>query len=104
MKTGFIAGAMLAMLLSGALAVAGDAVKGKEKSMLCAGCHGVAGISVTPIIPNLAGQKEQYLVKAINDYGAGKRKDPMMSSIAQGLNDEAIADLAAYFSQLGATQ
>jgi len=103
MKASFITVAVFAMLLSGA-AVAGDVASGKEKSMLCAGCHGETGISITPTIPNLAGQKEQYLVKAIKDYRDGKRKDPMMASIAQGLKDDDIVDLAAYFSQLRVSQ
>ena len=99
MKASFIAAVVFAMLLSGA-AAAGEVASGKEKSMLCAGCHGEAGISITPTIPNLAGQKEQYLIKAIKDYRGGKRKNPMMSGIAQGLSEDDIVDLAAYYSQL----
>jgi cytochrome c553 len=32
--------------------------QGKSKAQLCAGCHGIDGISVGPEFPNLAGQKE----------------------------------------------
>jgi len=49
-------------------AMAGDATAGKAKSQVCAGCHGMNGVSMVPTYPNLAGQKEQYLVKAINDF------------------------------------
>ncbi len=79
---------------------AADAIAGKEKSMLCSGCHGANGISLTPDIPNLASQKEAYLIKAIKDYREGSRKNPMMNSIAQGLSDDDIVNLAAYFSSL----
>ncbi len=73
---------------------------GKEKSALCAGCHGVDGISLVDDIPNLAGQKEAYLIKVLKDYRSGTRKNPMMSSIAQSLNDTDILDLATFYSSL----
>lgn len=79
---------------------AGDAAAGKDKSMLCAGCHGANGISISPNIPNLAGQKEAYLAKAINDFKSGARKDGMMSSVASGIADADVADIAAYFASL----
>lgn len=86
--------------LGAAPLVLADAVAGKEKSALCAGCHGSDGISLVDEIPNLAGQKEVYLVKVLGDYRSGTRKNPIMSSIAQGLSDDDIRDLAAYFSSL----
>jgi len=82
------------------VSLAADAAAGKEKSMLCSGCHGADGISLTPDIPNLASQKEAYLVKAIKDFRVGSRKNPMMNSIAQGLSDDEIANLAAYYASL----
>ena len=47
---------------SAAVHAAGDAAAGKEKSALCAGCHGADGNAVVPMYPRLAGQHEQYLV------------------------------------------
>ena len=70
------------------------------KSKLCAGCHGANGISISPTIPNLAGQKRAYLIREINDYRSGDRTDPMMSKVAKGLNDEDVEELAEYFSRL----
>ena len=81
-------------------AQAGDAAAGKAKSANCAGCHGMNGKSTMPSNPNLAGQKEAYLVKAIKAYRDGGRKDPMMSSMATGLSDADIADLAAFYSSV----
>ena len=77
-----------------------DASAGKEKSALCAGCHGADGISLVDEIPNLAGQKEAYLIKVLKDYRSGTRKNPIMSSMVQGLDDSDILDLAAFFSSL----
>ncbi len=97
-----LANAMLGLSLIALAPIvhAGDAKAGAEKSGLCAGCHGADGISLAPNIPNLAGQKEEYLIKAIKDYRSNKRKNPMMNSMAANLSDTDIEDLAAFFSSL----
>ncbi|AFT66241.1 MAG: cytochrome c553 [Cycloclasticus pugetii] len=77
---------------------AGDAAAGKAKSAQCAACHGVAGISPMGIYPNLAGQKEQYLVKQINNFRSGVRKDPSMQAMVSALTDDDVANLAAYYA------
>jgi cytochrome c553 len=80
--------------------LAGDAAAGKAKSAVCAGCHGPAGVSSNPMWPNLAGQKEGYLVKQLKALREGTRTDPMMSPMAKPLTDADIENLAAYFSSL----
>jgi len=87
------------MSVSGSV-LAGDAAAGKAKSATCAGCHGPAGISNNPLWPNLAGQKEGYIVKQIKAFRDGGRSDPMMSPMAKPLTDADIDNLAAYFSGL----
>jgi cytochrome c553 len=82
------------------IANAGDAAAGKAKSVVCAGCHGVAGISAVPMYPNLAGQKEAYIVKQLTAFKAGTRTDPIMSGMAKPLSDDDVANLAAFFSSL----
>jgi cytochrome c553 len=79
---------------------AGDAAAGEAKSANCTGCHGRNGKSTMPNNPNLAGQKEAYLAKAIKDYRDGKRKDAMMNSMVSGLSDADIADLAAFYASV----
>ncbi len=81
-------------------AAAGDAAAGKSKSTLCAACHGAKGISANDMWPNLAGQKQGYLVKQIKAFKDGSRNDPMMSPMATPLSDDDIVNLAAYFSSL----
>ncbi|HHQ43059.1 MAG TPA: cytochrome c [Chromatiales bacterium] len=88
------------VLLAAAPAQAGDAAAGKAKAVMCAGCHGSDGISLNPLWPNLAGQKEGYLIKQLRAFRDGTRKDPMMEPIAKNLSDEDIENLAAYFSGL----
>jgi len=89
----------VAVLASGA-AMAGDAAAGKAKSATCAGCHGAAGVSNNPLWPNLASQKEAYLVKQLKAFRDGTRTDPMMAPMAKPLSDDDINNLAAYFSSL----
>lgn len=89
----------VAVAASGA-AVAADAAAGKAKAATCAGCHGAAGISNNPLWPNLAGQKEAYLVKQMKAFRDGTRTDPMMAPMAKPLSDDDIANLAAYYSSL----
>jgi cytochrome c553 len=88
---------VVALLVSGG-ALAADVAAGKAKAAGCAGCHGLNGTSNNPMYPNLAGQKDMYLVKAMKDYRDGKRKDPMMEGMAKGLTDDEIANLAAFYA------
>jgi cytochrome c553 len=82
-------------------AVAADAAAGKEKSQMCAACHGPDGNTpMMPEYPKLAGQPADYLEKALRDYKKGARKNPMMMPMAQGLSKQDIKDLAAYYASL----
>ncbi len=92
-----IAGSIL--LLAGSNAIAGgDAAAGKEKSAPCAACHGADGDSQDPSFPLLAGQHADYLVKALEDYKSGERKNAIMAGFAAGLSKQDREDLAAYFA------
>ena len=64
-------------------------------------CHGKEGISIAPEYPNLACQKEQYLVKSLRAYKGGDRNDPVMKPMAMSLADADIENVAAYYAQLG---
>ncbi len=91
---------LILLTLAMSPALAGDIEKGKKKAELCIGCHGENGISVSPIIPNLAAQKEGYLVSALREFKSGTRKNGMMSPIAATMSGDDINDIAAYFSSL----
>ncbi len=80
---------------------AGDITQGKTKSASCAGCHGANGIGLSDEFPNLAGQKKAYLLKQLNAFKSGTRKDPTMTVMASVLSHQDMEDLAAYFSSLG---
>jgi cytochrome c553 len=86
------------LFLASTPALAGDVEAGKAKSAICASCHGPTGISMSPLWPNLAGQKEQYLIKQIKAFRDGTRQDPMMAPMVAALTDTDIENLAAYYS------
>lgn len=78
--------------------VRGDAASGKKKSVSCAACHGPDGNGPIALYPRLAGQYEDYLQKALEDYKSGKRTNPVMKGMVIPLSEQDIADLAAYFA------
>lgn len=66
----------------------------------CNVCHGEGGVSINDLWPNLGGQKKSYLIKQLQDYRSGLRKDPLMSPQALNLTDEEIEKLSEYYSNL----
>lgn len=82
----------------GTAMAAGDAAAGKDKSAMCAGCHGPDGNSTNPEWPKLAGQNEGYLVKQLEDFKSGKRVNATMAPMAAGLSDQDMQNLAAFYS------
>ena len=72
----------------------------EERAKACGACHGGDGISINPVWPNLAGQKETYLAKQLRDFRSGVRKDPLMVPMAKPLSDKDIVDFAKHFSSL----
>jgi cytochrome c553 len=85
-------------LLASSGVQAGDPVAGKEKSQACQACHGADGNSPAPNFPKLAGQYQNYLLRALMDYKSGARKNPIMSAQVAALSEQDMKDLAAYFA------
>jgi cytochrome c553 len=82
----------LAVIATAGVSNAGDIKAGRQKALQCQTCHGLDGEAKLPEAPNLAGQTEVYLIKSLQDYRAGARKNDMMSIVA--------ADLAAYYAAI----
>lgn len=99
-------GAMVGATLIGAMLVgkahAGNIALGKEKAtQACVACHGADGVkAIDPSYPVLAGQYEDFLVRALSDYKSGARKNAIMAGMAAPLTKEEIANLAAYYASL----
>jgi len=83
---------------AGSVGAAGNAAAGKNKSAVCAGCHGVDGNSAAPNFPKLAGLDAQYTAKQLADFKSGARKDPVMAGMAAGLSKKDMDDLGAYYA------
>jgi cytochrome c553 len=77
---------------------AGDPVVGKQKAVLCIGCHGVDGNSSNPDWPSLAGQHAEYLTKQINDFKSKARVDGTMNAMVGSLSDADTANISAFFA------
>ncbi|MBD8873584.1 cytochrome c [Rhodanobacter sp. DHB23] len=102
-----LAGALALLATASAHAEGGDKAAGRTLVYTCAGCHGVPGYSNAypdyPV-PKIAGQNEQYIVNALNEYKSGDRTYPTMVAQAQSLTDQNIKDIAAYLSSLTPTK
>jgi cytochrome c553 len=77
----------------------GDAATGQGKAAACGACHGLDGNSTDPQYPRLAGQSEQYIVRQLTDFKAGKRQNPIMMGMAAPLTPQDMHDIGAYFAK-----
>ncbi len=80
--------------------MAGDTALGRHKAKACAACHGIDGVAKMPHVPNIAGESTIYLEKQLKAFRSGERHDPMMSIIAEGLSDDDIANISAWYAAI----
>ncbi|MGH8398045.1 MAG: c-type cytochrome, partial [Gammaproteobacteria bacterium] len=70
----------------------------------CSSCHGADGAHPIPLPGNpppiLAGQYQDYLIRALTEYRDGQRKNIIMAPQAKALTDAQVKALAAYISSL----
>ena len=95
--------ALSLLMFAGCLpaATAADPQAGRQLSQAsCAACHGVNGIGIIALYPNLAGQKGEYLAAQLRAFRDGNRTNPIMSPMATHLSDVDIENVAAYYSAL----
>ncbi|MCL7461349.1 c-type cytochrome [Pseudomonas sp. NW5] len=89
---------LLTLGVTGLAQAAGDAAAGQAKTAVCAACHSPDGNSMVPNFPKLAGQGERYLLKQLHDIKSGARQVVEMTGILTNLNDQDLADIAAYYA------
>ena len=72
---------------------------GARLATFCANCHGPAGHSALPEVPNLAGQNTVYVLNQLNKFHDGRRRGNFfMEGLVRGMsNDERFA-LAVYYA------
>jgi cytochrome c553 len=95
------AAAGVAASAQGPASPAGDPRAGRRLAgAQCAACHGNDGIAVLPEAPNIAGQKAGYTAAQLQHYRSGERKHELMTVVSEGLSDQQIADLAAWYEAI----
>ncbi|OYW38244.1 MAG: hypothetical protein B7Z42_08450 [Brevundimonas sp. 12-68-7] len=75
--------------------------QGRGEAWACSSCHGAAGQGGANI-PRLAGLPEGYIVKQLQDYVTGRRRNESMQTVAGALTDAERRGLARYYSGLRA--
>ncbi len=102
--------ALGALVVAQGASAAGDPEAGADKVSMCAACHGADGNSPAPSFPKIAGLGEKYLLKQLEDIRAWDkasgdakattgRQVPQMTGMLQGLSDQDLADIAAYYAE-----
>ncbi|WP_386082940.1 c-type cytochrome [Vreelandella sp. F11] len=97
----------IGLVTGGALAQQGDAERGQAAAATCTACHQANGSGMN--VPNgeswprLAGLNADYIAKQLHDFKAGQRQNATMVTFANMLDDQQIADVAEYYSQMPVT-
>jgi cytochrome c553 len=77
----------------------GDPAAGKVVAEAkCFSCHGLDGKGTGPDIPNLGGQKESYLLNALNGYRTGTRQHAALQQLSSELKEADVRNIAAYYA------
>lgn len=76
-----------------------DLAKGQAIStQVCGACHTADGSRGSPANPILAGQHPEYLVKQLQEFKSGKRKNAIMAGMAATLSDDDMRHVAAFYA------
>ena len=101
MKHSVAVATLIAAAFAASAASAADPAAGKKVAQgTCAVCHGLDGIAKNPDAPHLAAENVEYLLRQLKAFKTGERKHEQMSIIAQGMSDEQMADVSAWYSQI----
>lgn len=66
----------------------------------CRACHGLDGKGVAPAIPNLAAQRERYLLASLKEYKEGKRPHAALRDMAGNMSEADLRNVVAYYASL----
>lgn len=83
-------------LKPGAAAIGAAPTKVTE---LCVACHGKDGIGITGEYPTLAGQHADYLLRSLEEYKKGDRKNAIMGGFVTTLKTEDLEVIAEYYAK-----
>jgi cytochrome c553 len=65
---------------------------------LCVACHGKDGVGITVEYPSIGGQHADYLVRALEEYKRGDRKNAIMPPFVATLKKEDFETIARYYA------
>jgi cytochrome c553 len=94
-----IAMMFILMLAAGSAQAGGDAAKGAELAADCADCHGDDGLGDEDV-PAIAGMAADEQLKELMAFKSGARVDEDMMYAVEDFNEQALADIAAYYATL----
>lgn len=77
-----------------------EIAEGKRVAQECNRCHNDNGISTTPGVPSLAGQRAPYLHAQLRAYKSGQRAHSPVTGAVKFMDDDALMKVAAYFASL----
>ncbi len=76
---------------------AGMVRTGRKVAAVCTHCHGEGGNSVSPDVPNLAGQNPEYLIEQLRQFAEGRRRNEFMEGMIRALSaDEKVGIVVFY--------
>ena len=76
-----------------------DLAKGAASyGAVCVACHAADGNSTTPVNPKLAQQHPEYLIKQLQEFKSGKRKNAVMQGFASALSDDDMRNIAYWLA------
>lgn len=93
-------GAVTAVALTAAAipAAAADVERGRQAAQPCIACHQADGAGNAALgYPRLDLLAEDYIIQQLQHYKAGHRQNPIMQPFARNLNEQQMADIAAYY-------
>lgn len=70
----------------------------------CVGCHALNGQGAAPGIPHLAGQPQDYLLNALEDYRAGRRTHAALRDLTSHMTGADLLNVAGYYAGLPALE
>lgn len=95
---------MVLIGLTGGVQAAGDPQAGEKMAASCQACHGQGGAGpIQDSYPKIAGLGENYLYKQLRAIQSGERQVAQMAGQLDGMSEQDLWDLAAYFDQQDAT-
>lgn len=72
----------------------------EQRKAMCVACHGKTGRSRNPDIPHIGGQPKLFVMYQLFFFREGRRKSPVMNTIAKDMSDADLTALAEYVASL----